>query len=117
VTTPVTGPARPAATSSLPAKPDEKAQLQKVAKQFEAVFLRQMIGSMRKADLADGAFDSSATEQFRDMADARTADNMAEKGGFGVADLMMRQFAAKAVSKVTPPAPKALTGPAVDSPK
>ena len=59
-------------------------------------------------------FDSSATEQFRDMADARTADSMAEKGGFGIADLLMRQFAAKAAPA---PAVKSVTPPAVDSPE
>ena len=111
MTSPISGPVT-ATRAAAPAQANEKAQLQKVAKQFEAVFLRQMIGSMRQADLADGAFDSSATEQFRDMADARTADSMAEKGGFGVADLLMRQFAAKAGATQVP---KSLTAPAVDS--
>ena len=104
MTTPVAS-VRPVAA----APAGEKAQLQKVAKQFEAVFLRQMIGSMRQANLGDGAFDSSATEQFRDMADARTADSMAEQGGFGVADLLTRQFAARTAAPA-----KAFTPPAVD---
>jgi flagellar protein FlgJ len=108
----VTAPVSKSGPAATPPQANEKARLQKVAKQFEAVFLRQMIGSMRQADLGDGALDSSATEQFRDMADARTADSMAEKGGFGVADLLMRQFAAKAA----PTRPiKSLTSPAVDS--
>lgn len=89
-------------------------QIRKVAKQFEAVFLRQMIGSMRSANLGEGVFDSSATDQFRDMADARTADSMAEKGGFGMADLLMRQFQAKAVAT---PAAKAAPSPVVESPE
>lgn len=111
----MTTPVAPSARAAAPTQANDKAQLQKVAKQFEAVFLRQMIGSMRQANLADGAFDSSATDQFRDMADARTADSMAEKGGFGVADLLMRQFAAKAATKATSAPAKALTTPAVDS--
>ena len=57
-----------------------RAALDKVAQQFEAVFLRQMIGAMRSASLAEGITDSSATQQFQDMADARTADAMAEAG-------------------------------------
>lgn len=65
--------------------------LAKVAKQFEAVFLRQMIGSMRQAGLADDLFGSSASDQFRDMADARLADDMAGKG-FGIAELLTRQL-------------------------
>ncbi|TVV70938.1 flagellar biosynthesis protein FlgI [Sphingomonas solaris] len=90
--------------------------MQTVAKQFEAVFARQMIGSMRQADLAEGVFDSSATGQFRDMADSRTADSMADAGGLGIAQMLMRQYDAghAAQAKIAPPA-KAVTGPAVDS--
>lgn len=108
----MTGPVSAAGTAApaTTAKGTERAQMQKVAKQFEAVFMRQMIGSMRQAGLADGAFDSSATDQFRDMADSRTADSMAETGGFGIAQMLMRQFDAK-----NAPAHKAVTPPAVDS--
>ncbi|WP_420146342.1 rod-binding protein [Sphingobium sp.] len=79
----------PAATG---AAASQKAALTKVAQQFEAVFMRQMIGAMRSASLAEGIGDSSATEQFRDMADARTADAMASKGAMGIAELLLKQF-------------------------
>lgn len=75
-----------------------KTDIAKTAKQFEAIFLRQMIGSMRAASLADGITDTSASDQFRDMADSRTADSMAQTGGFGIAELLTRQFAGKAVA-------------------
>ena len=78
------------------APPTRDPALETAAKAFEAVFLRQMIGAMRSSSLSDGIFDSSATEQFRDMADARTADQMAQTGKFGIAELLMRQFAASA---------------------
>jgi len=80
-------------------------RLKKAAQAFEAVFLRQMIGSMRQADLGDGLFDSSATDQFRDMADARVADDMARKGGFGVAEVLVKQYGAK-----VPAAPAVVPG-------
>jgi len=110
------GPARPAA----PAQTAERAKMQEVAKQFEAVFMRQMIGSMRQAGLAEGAFDSSATEQFRDMADSRTADAMAATGGVGVAAMLMRDYdkqhrAASVTAAQPAPAAKSVTNPAVDS--
>ncbi|WP_022683791.1 rod-binding protein [Sphingobium bisphenolivorans] len=73
----------------------DKATLAKAAQQFEAIFLRQMMGAMRSASLAEGISDSSATDQFRDMADARTADSMAGKGTLGIAEMLMRQFGAK----------------------
>ncbi len=62
------------------------------AQAFEAVFLRQMIGSMRQARLAEDVFGSSATDQFRDMADAQLADDMSRQGSFGIAELLMTQF-------------------------
>ncbi|MGE4409942.1 MAG: rod-binding protein [Sphingobium sp.] len=67
--------------------------LAKAAQAFEAIFLRQMIGAMRSSSLSEGLFDSSATEQFRDMADSRTADEMARTSRFGIAELLMKQFA------------------------
>lgn len=75
-------------SSSVPAAIDPA--LRKAAKAFEAVFLREMIASMRKAKLSEDAFGSSATDNFREMADARTADAMA--GGFGIAALIEQQL-------------------------
>jgi flagellar protein FlgJ len=86
-----------AATAAKPQAPRDPA-LEKAAKAFEAIFLRQMIGAMRSSSMGEGIFDSSATEQFRDMADAKTADNMAATGKFGVADLLIQQFGARAVA-------------------
>ncbi len=67
-------------------------ELRQAAQAFEAVFIRQLIGSMRNARLADEMFGSQATEQFRDMADARLADAMSQQGTFGIAELLTAQF-------------------------
>jgi len=83
------------ATSLAPPSPDNAAQrnaLRTAAQQFEAVFLRQMIGSMRQAHLADDIFGSQATDQFRDMADANLADSMSHQGVFGIAQMLLAQF-------------------------
>jgi len=72
----------------------DKAKLKTAAQQFEAVFLRQMIGSMRQASLGDGMFDSQATQQFQDMADSKTADAMSQKGVLHLADLLEKQLGA-----------------------
>lgn len=69
--------------------------LAKAAKAFEAVFMRQMISSMRSASLGEDLFGSSASDQFRDMSDARVADNMAEGGGLGIATMLLKQFEGK----------------------
>jgi flagellar protein FlgJ len=73
--------------------------LKKVAEQFEAIFLRQMIGTMRQAKLADDIFGSSATDQFRELADARTADSLASLGQFGIAKMIERQLGGKGSAK------------------
>ncbi|MDI1297265.1 MAG: rod-binding protein [bacterium] len=82
-----------------------KATLEKAAHQFEAIFLREMIGAMRSSSLGEGITDSSATDQFRDMADARTADAMASKGSLGIAELLLRQFGGKTPPPTRPAAP------------
>ncbi len=88
-----------------------RAALDKVAQQFEAGFLRQMIGAMRSASLAEGITDSSATQQFQDMADARTADAMASKGAMGIAELLIKQFGARvAPTAADAPAPDGAAG-------
>jgi peptidoglycan hydrolase FlgJ len=88
----------PATPQATPAKADPK--LIQAAKAFEAVFARQLMSSMRSAKLTeDDLFGSSATEQFQDMADSKVADSMAEKGTFGIAELLTQQFAAKGGTK------------------
>jgi len=98
---------------STPANADPRVQLRAAAEQFEAVFLRQMIGAMRQAKLADDWLESSATEQFRDMADARLADSMARQGSFGIADLLFRQFERTLGAGATGPG-DAAPGPNID---
>lgn len=72
-----------------------KEELRAAAEAFEAVFLRQMIGSMRSASLAEDIFGNQGTEQFRDMQDARMADAMADSTEFGIAELLLKQFEGK----------------------
>ena len=98
-----------AATTAAPASasPDQ-AKLKKAAQAFEAVFVRQLIGSMRSASDGDGLFDSEASKQFQDMADAKTADAMASKGALHIADMLVKQYGARlapAVAHANPAAP------------
>ncbi len=81
------------AQSAAPGKSEaEKAELRKAAQSFEAIFLRQMIGAMRSATDGDTLLGSSATDQFRDLMDARVAEDMAGKQSFGIADMVLKQF-------------------------
>ena len=93
MTSPITSAAPQTPAQAGPAAGKHK-QLQQAAQAFEAVFLRQMIGSMRQAKLADDDLlgGGSAGDQFRDLYDARIADSMANKGGFGLAAMLLKQF-------------------------
>ncbi|WP_380872559.1 hypothetical protein ACFB49_34840 [Sphingomonas sp. DBB INV C78] len=94
---------------SLAPKQADQAGLKKAAQQFEAVFLRQMISSMRSASLGEDILGSSASDQFRDMSDARTADSMAEKGALGIAEMLMKQFVPQVGKTDDPLAPATLS--------
>jgi flagellar protein FlgJ len=69
--------------------------LRKAAQGFEALFLRQVIGSMRQAKLGDDLFGSSATNTYREMSDKQLADALAQKGSIGIAALVEAQHTQK----------------------
>ncbi|MEZ5709168.1 MAG: rod-binding protein [Blastomonas sp.] len=87
-----TGPLAGAAAPATGMSQADKARLRDTAEAFEAVFLRQMISTMRTATPGDTLFDSSASDQFRDLQDARLADNMAKQNRFGIAEMLLKQF-------------------------
>lgn len=66
--------------------------LRQVAGQFEALFVNMMLKSMRQAKLADGIFDSSQSDMYRDMADQQLAMDLSSRGGLGLQDVIMRQL-------------------------
>ncbi|MEW6426961.1 MAG: rod-binding protein [Thermodesulfobacteriota bacterium] len=67
--------------------------LKKACRDFEALLIEQMIATMRssvpKGGLMDGGF---AEEMLQPMQDERMAKELAEHGGFGLADAMYRQI-------------------------
>lgn len=81
------------ASPSTSAVPSTKPDLKAAAQRFEAVFLREMIATMRKGALAEDVFGSAATDNFRELADAQTAEALAKRGAFGIAALVERQLA------------------------
>ncbi len=83
--------------------------LEKVARQFEALFLEMMLKGMREARLGEGMFDSDAGKFYESMFDKQIATELAhgQGKGLGIAELLMRQLAAQA-----PGAPPAVEGAA-----
>ena len=78
-----------------PAQPNgQRAQLAKAAKQFEAIFVRQMLSAARKTDFGgEKLFDSQAMGTFRQMQDERVADTVSSTGAFGMARMIEARLA------------------------
>ncbi|HET8850107.1 MAG TPA: flagellar assembly peptidoglycan hydrolase FlgJ [Marinobacter sp.] len=77
------------------AKTDKKAALEQVARQFESLFLLEMLKSMRKAGeaFAEGNYlNSNESEFYRDMFDSQVSLSMAGSGGTGLAEALVRQL-------------------------
>ena len=74
---------------------DARGSLDQVAKQFESLFLHQMLKSMRQANLGEGILDSDQSLFYRDMFDQQLSLHLAEKGGLGLAEFLKRQLSIK----------------------
>ena len=80
--------------SAAPAAGSERARLAEAAKQFEAIFLRQMLAAARGADFGgDELFGGQGEETFREMRDARFAEVAADTGTLGMAAAIEAQLA------------------------
>lgn len=65
------------------------AEQRKAAQQFEAIFLRQLLGSLEKAGGFGGASDSGSAI-FGSMMVGALADSAAASGGIGLADIIFK---------------------------
>lgn len=70
-------------------KPPENKELKKVAKQFEAVFVNQMIGAMRKTVMPGGLIpESNAERVFKGMLDSENAERIADSEQLGLSQIV-----------------------------
>jgi flagellar protein FlgJ len=67
------------------------------AKQFEALFTRMMLSSMRQASQGDSIFDSQAGNSYRDMFDDQLSVELSKGHGLGLADMLIQQLARSGV--------------------
>ena len=77
-------------------------KLVKVAQQFEALFVRQMLAAAHKSNMGDTLFSSQAGDTFRDLQDQRFADIAAQKGDFGMARMIIRQLTHQSRASAAP---------------
>lgn len=71
---------------------DAEGSLDAVARQFESLFVQQMLKSMRQAGLGEGLMDSEQSLFYRDMYDQQLSLHLAESGGIGLAEVIKRQM-------------------------
>ena len=70
---------------------DPKAAIREVSKQFEALFMQELMKSMRSTTMAEGLFENQATGMGRDMLDQQYAMQMSGQPG-GLAAAIARQL-------------------------
>lgn len=70
---------------------DPKAAIRVAAKQFEAIFMQEVLKSMRQATLSEGLMDNNATHLGRDMLDTQYAATLSGRPG-GLGDLIASQL-------------------------
>ena len=84
-------------------------QLRRVATEFEAVVLAQLLSGLRKTVPKGGLFGQSASEEiFQSMLDSELARVTAERSPFGLADAMVKRFAGEPTAPENPRATESL---------
>ncbi|MGP4842582.1 flagellar assembly peptidoglycan hydrolase FlgJ [Marinobacter sp. 1Y8] len=77
------------------ARTDKSAALKEVAKQFESLFLSEMVKSMRKVNdvFAEGNYlNTNQSKFYQDMFDNQLTLSVSENQGFGLAEVLERQM-------------------------
>ncbi|MEM6809964.1 MAG: flagellar assembly peptidoglycan hydrolase FlgJ [Pseudomonadota bacterium] len=91
---------------------DRDAALNKVAGQFEALFVQEMLKSMRAASFGDPIFgEAGGGGMYRDLFDQQIADDIASGTGVGLKDLLVRQLGGDPGARHTPPPPAGSLAP------
>ena len=70
---------------------DPKAAIKETAKQFEALFMQQLMKSMREATMSSGMLENEGTKLGTEMLDSQYANKMSGLPG-GLADVIARQL-------------------------
>src|SRR6188508_114440 len=94
------------------AEANDPATLRAAAKQFESLFTKMMLQSMRDASMGDPLFGSDQGDMYQDMADDQLAVQLSQGKGLGLADMLIRQLSGGAGGTA---ATHSSTGPAADA--
>ncbi len=72
------------------ARQDETQAVKETAQQFEAMFIQMVMKSMRETVEKDELSQSNGQETFEGMFDREVAHQMAKRGSFGLADMLVK---------------------------
>jgi flagellar protein FlgJ len=73
------------------ANTDPKAAIQQTAQQFEALFMQELMKSMRESTMSSGLFDNAGTKMGQDMLDTQYAGQMTGMKG-GLSEMIAKQL-------------------------
>ena len=74
------------------ARAQDPEALRSTAKQFETIFTKMMLQSMRDARLGEDIFGSSAGDMYQSMFDDQIALEMSRGQGIGIAEMLLEQL-------------------------
>jgi peptidoglycan hydrolase FlgJ len=81
------------------ARADDPAAIRAAARQFESLFTRMLLKTMREASLGDGLGDSEQTQFYQDMYDQQLSVALSQGRGLGLADLLVEQLTRSGLAK------------------
>ena len=73
-------------------KNQNKANLEGIAEEFEAMFINQMLKQARDSKLSDALFSSDEEDNFGTMLDQERSRSLAVNLDLGIAEALVRQF-------------------------
>ncbi|MBT7271719.1 MAG: hypothetical protein HN885_01840 [Nitrospina sp.] len=76
-----------------PGKNKNNKQLKSLAKEFESIFVHQLLKSMRSTVQKSDFFDSHASNMYESLYDEEMSKIMTEQKGVGLADVIYRDLA------------------------
>jgi flagellar protein FlgJ len=84
---------------SLSTAPEPPKELTRIAREFEAIFLRKMLSAMERAGRADPEKGGAGNGVYASMIVGSLADSVSAAGGIGLAKTLVESLAAKVPAK------------------
>ena len=87
------------------AQAQDPAALREAARQFESIFAKMMLSSMRQASFGDSLLGSDQQDFYRGMFDDQMAVELTRGKGLGLADMLVQQLTRAGLAKEASPPP------------